>query len=637
MADRSSSLRPEKVRRQICPADSTKGVAPCSPRSGLIGPGRMGSSAWRRLLPEFLAYHQTPLNVTLHLFTTPLGVLATLSLVQAMLPTAMLVGAVLYAALLGVFLPAGLWLTTTAVLLALCGLAALLHFSVLTSLGLIVVAVVLQEAAHLLASEPTLESTYRDAPSRLWRWLEHTFLLLPLVLTAPRYLRGSVLSWLVPRSRVFTTHLDAETYGAELERIGQFVRDQRPPESTTAHWWQQELVGDVRMSFDVLAEAVPLSGMFRRLHGCDDRVDVLSGMNEIYVAAPASTLSSDQVFYTSHIDGPWALYPLAAVYRCMLAINENSLVHTHFPLNGRSASEPETYTLSTGDALAFDYNREPHYITRDAGSAADRRISLKLHYLVYPKWLGPYGRGLGRLSTWYNTRARRLFLDTITPEGLPARIQAAGILLATRGFEFIVRFVGWENLLYVLLLGLVSLLMQDGRLFLAGTSFVHYLLYLGVGADRELVSFGRFKRNAMFFKALALGQLAGWYLYFCQFSPLSLLLIVAGFGLSAWATAVLGINRTYYGAELGYCSPETQRALPYGWIPHPMILGSIVGLLGIQALTPLRQQIPWLVPLHIAAYLCVLAQERRLHTADDATRPEPAGGKLLPTSPELSH
>ena len=40
----------------------------------------------------------------------------------------------------------------------------------------------------------------------------------------------------------------------------------------------------------------------------------------------------------------------------------------------------------------------------------DRRITLKLHYVVYPKCFGPIGKVLGTLATWYNTTARNLFL-----------------------------------------------------------------------------------------------------------------------------------------------------------------------------------------------------------------------------------
>jgi hypothetical protein len=48
-----------------------------------------------------------------------------------------------------------------------------------------------------------------------------------------------------------------------------------------------------------------------------------------------------------------------------------------------------------------------------------------------------------------------------------------------------------------------------------------------------------------------------------------------------------------------------------------MILGSIVGLIGVATLDPLREAWPWLVPTHIAFYLAHLLQEiLDLHVRD---------------------
>jgi hypothetical protein len=51
---------------------------------------------------------------------------------------------------------------------------------------------------------------------------------------------------------------------------------------------------------------------------------VLESMNEIYVAATDSSKStSDNVFYSNHVDGPFMCFPFASVYRAIVAVNEN--------------------------------------------------------------------------------------------------------------------------------------------------------------------------------------------------------------------------------------------------------------------------------------------------------------------------
>lgn len=49
-----------------------------------------------------------------------------------------------------------------------------------------------------------------------------------------------------------------------------------------------------------------------------------------------------------------------------------------------------------GDVLAFDFNREVHYISATAASNSKTdtdgfRVTLKLHYCIYPRVLAPLG------------------------------------------------------------------------------------------------------------------------------------------------------------------------------------------------------------------------------------------------------
>jgi hypothetical protein len=544
------------------------------------------------------------------LLTTPLGVLALLALASQVATVLPLAIACVYMLVLLGRIPHAIWGATALVMAGLLAVAFVWPMSLLQIGLLFAASYALQELAHLVTGEPTLQSSYMDQARWPLHLAEHTLLLLPLVLAAALALRGSLLSFLVARNTVLATRLSSQEATHDLEQIRDFVEQQNPSNEHSSHWWQRELDTSIEAACRRLAESREIGDMFRKLHGSGYAVDVLTPMNEIYVTGPSQELTSDTVFYTPHIDGPWAVFPFATVYRCMVAVTPNDRVSTHFPLTSLEYDRPETYTLTVPDALAFDYNREPHYITgRPGGDAATRRINIKLHYVVYPRALGAYGRLLGRLTTWYNTRARQLFLDTIKPDSFVARIQAAAIVWTTKCFEFIVRRVGWSNLAYVTLIALASALVGRPQIFLLGTSFIHYLMYIGTFAERGRVAFGRFRRNVTFFKTLSLAQLAACYWYFFEFNPLSLALLVAGFGLATLAYRALGPERTFFGAELGFCPPGRVTAFPYNLVPHPMVVGAMVGLLGIELLAPLRAAIPWLVPAHLAFYALHLLQE----------------------------
>jgi len=56
--------------------------------------------------------------------------------------------------------------------------------------------------------------------------------------------------------------------------------------------------------------------MFRERFGATWRLDVLDGMNEVYVSSPHTVKNtSDEVFYTRHIDGPYYFVPFASCFR----------------------------------------------------------------------------------------------------------------------------------------------------------------------------------------------------------------------------------------------------------------------------------------------------------------------------------
>lgn len=87
-------------------------------------------------------------------------------------------------------------------------------------------------------------------------------------------------------------------------------------------------------------------------------------------------------------------------------------ITTHCPLANVNMNVVE------GDVLAFDFNREVHYISRDESKKSisdDFRVTLKVHYCVYPRVLAPLGWLFGLMNTAYNMSFRALFLKTINP------------------------------------------------------------------------------------------------------------------------------------------------------------------------------------------------------------------------------
>jgi hypothetical protein len=87
---------------------------------------------------------------------------------------------------------------------------------------------------------------------------------------------------------------------------------------------------------------------------------------------------------------------------------------------------------------------------------------------------------------------------------------------------------------------------------------------------RRGIDFGSFKRDVLLFKSLALLQLVYHYCFPTtrpfEFDALSVLMIVGGYTVSVMATNAIGIDRTYFGAELGLVEPKWIDQFPYGYV-----------------------------------------------------------------------
>ena len=87
-------------------------------------------------------------------------------------------------------------------------------------------------------------------------------------------------------------------------------------------------------------------------------------------------------------------------------------------------------------------------------------------------------------------------------------------------------------------------------------------------------------------------------------------MIICGYGLSIAATGALGIDQTYFGVELGEVEPNFVHGFPYDVVPHPMIIGSMVGLLGFHKMAGFRAALPYAIPMHCTMYFIHMVQEQ---------------------------
>ncbi|EJK50634.1 hypothetical protein THAOC_30326 [Thalassiosira oceanica] len=545
------------------------------------------------------------------MITTPMGVVASLvALRQATVTFEYVYEVILILYLMSLFVTLGnfrLWLATTAWMAGLAAVAERLvpTFTDSDCAKLLAAGFLGQELAHLITGEKTFQSTYQF---KTLSWpvmlLEHTYFLLPLCIDALIHMPESFASWIVAHNFVVRCKLTDANDKKAMKTIVDFVTEEDPARDCTAHWWYQKLNSDVRDAFTHVMECPEILGMFQKRFRSDAyAIETIPAMNEIYVSSSHHDNNSDTVFYTQHCDGPWSVYPFCHVYRVMLAVNENVQVETHFTMEGGGGC------LSDGDAVGFDYNREIHVISDLPTKNKDRRITCKMHYVVYPRCFGRFGKLLGILTTWYNTNARNLFLATIKPRGLIWKFMAWVVVFTTKRVRELEKYAGLNNVMTTVALYVLGQYIHP-RFFMCATSFTHYCMYIATYHVRTGINFGVFKRNVVYFKAIALTHLCVNYIANFTYDPVSIAMILMGYGLSTSAVMALGIDQTYFGVELGVMEPNFVSGFPYNVVPHPMIVGSMIGLLGLHKMDTFRTALPYLVPMHCFMYFTHMVQEQ---------------------------
>ena len=489
---------------------------------------------WSALASDFRSFHTHPLNVALHLVTTPAALIGGTVLLAHYCGQAMAVAVhIVWMLLIIPSTPSPLWVTSAAVHTLVCLVAAQASLSTIQSVILLVVGYFMQDVAHLLTCEPTFQSSYQGSVGWLWRLLQHTLHLVPLCVDACWHTKYGSLAYLVTQRQqvVFQQLGDKKQLFEAVEAVGKWALDQKPVEHQTTHWWVDDLAPSAAAAFRSVARSDELrERLFGSLFPSQTHVvEALEGMNEVYVACKTFKTNSDQVFYTNHVDGPYGIFPFVKVYRAMLGCTHNEQIRTCFPLAGQQ------HTLSVGEIAAFDFHREVHRIEHVPGSNENEqaRVCMKIHFLIYPRALAPIGRLMGRMSVRYNANFRNLFLFTIDPNSMFARVSALSVLVGTFIFNRIEMMVGWSNILYLLTAAAVALVTRSYTPFFYMTSFVHYAVYAGTYHQRTAIAFGAFKRDALLYKTLALIQASIQFATLFDFANPSwdaLGLLAAGFG-----------------------------------------------------------------------------------------------------------
>jgi len=141
-------------------------------------------------------------------------------------------------------------------------------------------------------------------------------------------------------------------------------------------------------------------------------------------------------------------------------------------------------------------------------------------------------------------------------------------------------------------------------------AFWHYGLYV-LAYTFGAVSAPVFRRDAVLAKAASLATLATAYIGASP-DPWSMIAVVAGLSLNAWAARVLGAERTYYGAELADLPALRVTRLPYSAIAHPMLIGNVIAYTGL-LLDPAFRRDWWPLALaHVGFNVGLLMMELRV-------------------------
>lgn len=565
---------------------------------GLFSSLFISHGAYKRIANDFHPYHRHDFNTFLHVITTTLGVWGG---IQLALYCSLEYVVALYTLFTMVTTPIVTSLIHTAIMAAIVYIPYLQSTSYTTSLLAMAAGYGFQDLAHYLTGEPTYMGSYMYKKPLIL--LFHTVWLLPLVIDS-FLIRQCFLPWFVPRNRTITCTVVNKR---SISSLRKWLLTNVPETKVTTHIWPHKHDG-TSLPTKTIEDDTAIYEAFRSVFPAKHYdVSPVVGMNEIYVTAVGAKkeINSDAVFYTPHTDSPYWWLPGASLYRVLVGITPNKMVRTRFNMQHSSCDK----IIDVNEVLGFDYNRELHWIDHTDETNDSRRSLLKLHYVVYPKGWHRYGTFCGYLNESYHTWARGNFLQTLNPTTPYDFVVAYWIWVCTWcNAAFVLNF-GWNNLVYFLCARAFGT-----RAFLVLTSFRHYVLYITTfGYRRPAVAYGDFVKDCKIYKTVALFHLVRMMYpkIDCVRDVVGVLCVAAGYVVTLMATYRLGFVRTYFGSELGFVKPKWITGFPYGYIPHPMIVGQLFALGNMLLWWGERMEL-WekaLVAAHMGFYTTHMVQE----------------------------
>ena len=410
----------------------------------------------------FKETHKSELNIFVHLLTIFCGFFGVLSLLPFNY-----IFSVSYLVNLKNILPRPIFYKTCLYVAFFIVLSNIYIISNLQIFYLLLFAFITQEASHLITYEKTMTSTYFTFDSdTLNQYLIHSYLLLPLIInhTYNKYFYS-----LFSNNNVSFIDLP-ESLNNHINLLENYIVSLNPSKSITTHIWYKDLDLTYKSAF---LHIIKNNAIFEELHKIYNKniytIENIVDMDEIYVSSFADTISSDKVFYSHHIDGPFGLLPGVIVNRTIISISSNEYINTNFPITNKK------YTLTKGECVSFDFNRTIHYIDKNENRSMPKyRIVLKGHYLIYPKKLKYYAKIYGCLNIIYDKIARKLFLYTIKPNDTSSNFMCKFILYVTNNWYLMEKYIGMNNLSYLYIIVFISYYFNNYIIFLM-YSFLMYM------------------------------------------------------------------------------------------------------------------------------------------------------------------
>jgi len=225
--------------------------------------------------------------------------------------------------------------------------------------------------------------------------------------------------------------------------------------------------------------------------------------------------------------------------------------------------------------------------------------------------LKSYSKLYSHLTTEYDKLARKGFLKTLKPKSFFEKTLSSIILSVTHLWYRIEEYIGFNNVLYLLLCYLVMKIFNYPFLFIILTSFVHYIKYIATFSYKKNINFGNFKRDCFLYKSIALINIIVILKNYFNgnFDKFPLYLIIFGYLLTMYSSYKLGIDHTYFGYELGKVEGKIVNDFPYNVLPHPMILGQLIAFSGMLLIKGIKSKYKYLIVTHIIFYVIHMLQE----------------------------